>query len=64
LNKLEKGPIRDNETAFCLLVALTVLDNKIFRKLAFSLSVVVFEKKIFKEILLDDGKNRCEKMNE
>jgi DNA-binding MltR family transcriptional regulator len=30
-NKLEKGPLRDNETAFCLLLALTVLEKKIFK---------------------------------
>jgi hypothetical protein len=29
-NKLEKGPLRDYETAFCLLLALMVLEKKIF----------------------------------
>jgi hypothetical protein len=30
-NKLEKGPLRDYETAFCLLLALMVLGKKIFK---------------------------------
>jgi hypothetical protein len=29
--KLEKGPVRDYETAFCLLLAHMVLENKIFK---------------------------------
>jgi hypothetical protein len=34
LNKLEKGPLRDYETGFCLPLALTVLEKKIFKYLA------------------------------
>jgi DNA-binding MltR family transcriptional regulator len=33
-NKLEKGPLRDYETGFCLHLALTVLEKKIFKDLA------------------------------
>jgi hypothetical protein len=29
-NKLEKGPLRDYETAFCSVLALMVLEKKIF----------------------------------
>jgi hypothetical protein len=34
LNKLEKWPFRDYETAFCSSLAVTVLQNKIFKDLA------------------------------
>jgi hypothetical protein len=30
-NKLEKGPLRDYETAFCSVLALMVLEKKIFK---------------------------------
>jgi hypothetical protein len=30
-NKFEKGPLRDYETAFCSLLALMVLEKKIFK---------------------------------
>jgi DNA-binding MltR family transcriptional regulator len=33
-NKLERGPLRDYETGFCSLLALTVLEKKIFKDLA------------------------------
>jgi hypothetical protein len=34
LNKLEKGIHRDNETAFCSVLALMILGKKIFKDLA------------------------------
>jgi hypothetical protein len=34
LNKLEKGPLRDYETAFSSPLALTVLEKKIFKEFA------------------------------
>jgi hypothetical protein len=34
LNKLEKGPLSDYETAFCSVLALAVLEKKIFKDLA------------------------------
>jgi hypothetical protein len=41
-NKLEKGPFRDYETAFCSLLALTVLERKISKKIKLFLSFSLF----------------------
>jgi hypothetical protein len=48
LNKLEKGPLRDYKTGFCSPVALTALEKKIFKDLAFLPSFSIPVRKIFR----------------
>jgi hypothetical protein len=48
LNTLEKGPLGDYETGFCLPVALTVLEKEIFKEFAIFPSFSLPVRKIFR----------------